>query len=317
VIPKCPNNLLDPYHDDLAMWRALSERDLVFIDGQPGKAVLNKSLVDNVEAVVRRTRGRIPVFKTTFSDHPNVIRNLSSLTVTIQLCFDRLKTSPSPFRLVQQNWIELRRAWLSLVAIMDYMETFRPKMGQMESAPKLVENRIGAFVLTDEHAAMLFWAGLPVYYVRDEEQLPLVNILKIVSLTVPCPPDVCLAHANPPYPTIYTGSAASDDKFAHILANATTSASATLFSAAHYPGGYQSSWDLGSGPVGSAIESRPSTSSPVRTEHRAPPAPYPRRESKFQKPRKNRGQPNNRKSNFATLCAMMVLMAAGSPTSAA
>ncbi|THU84002.1 hypothetical protein K435DRAFT_620416, partial [Dendrothele bispora CBS 962.96] len=92
---------------------------------------------------------------------------LDEFNTTITVCMNRLSSVSSPLPSHVRGLVELQRASLYSLALLDYTEIFQPNMTKQDGSkiPKPT-HRIGAFVWNDEDALSLSSAGLPVYLIR-------------------------------------------------------------------------------------------------------------------------------------------------------
>ncbi|THU83735.1 hypothetical protein K435DRAFT_619310, partial [Dendrothele bispora CBS 962.96] len=97
----------------------------------------------------------------------------------LEVCYTRVTTISSPLYDVVRIFAELRRSWLSIIAILDYDEKFYPRIrGITPSTSSLLmtEFCMGAFVWKDTDALQFLRAGLPFYYVRHYNEFDRQNI---------------------------------------------------------------------------------------------------------------------------------------------
>ncbi|KAK7444306.1 hypothetical protein VKT23_015318 [Stygiomarasmius scandens] len=249
-LPVHPTASDHPYYEHDSLWHSLSPQNLSFSpDGYiTSEGVLNQNLIDRLSIN---------------DDWAHAL--LSELNATITVCTNRLFSVSSSLRSHNEGLVELQRACLYSLAIMDYVEIFQQKMSTREGASQCkTERRMGAFVWNDADALSLFAAGLPVYFVRLFSDFDRQNILNVCELDKPS----CITSAaSPPYPIIFTGQAGADEKFAAIRKAALSCYTVeSPFQNMHLPGQYTSSYTIGSGKrIISVAESPASTSPPGPT----------------------------------------------------
>ncbi|THU94663.1 hypothetical protein K435DRAFT_584217, partial [Dendrothele bispora CBS 962.96] len=101
----------------------------------------------------------------------------SEFDTTMTVCLDRLSSVPSSFRDLRRGVVELQRACLYTIALLDYTDLYKPRMlADKPDTPALADGRMGAFVWNDKDALLLFKAGLPTYYVRHFSDFNSQNI---------------------------------------------------------------------------------------------------------------------------------------------
>lgn len=264
AIPTCPKSSTGRYFADLAIWDELSERDLASgEEGLSGRGIVRGYRLDSLKGTLERLAERLGSFRAASSnvgDRKGVLVSLNEFEVNLRVCFTEIRDTPMLLRDAKRGWAEIRRAWLSMMALMDYVEIYSPRMNGLAPRASAVEECMGACIWDARMADMLFRAGLPVYYIRSTEEFRSQNILSVCTLRRPLPPLVCLTQASPPYHIIYRGQAGADDKFHSIIMESVhTFSKPSPFSTTHYPHRYDSSWTLGAGPLTSPISSASSS----------------------------------------------------------
>ncbi|THU90076.1 hypothetical protein K435DRAFT_864627 [Dendrothele bispora CBS 962.96] len=241
-IPKQPHDPQDPYYPHRFMWTQITKHHLDFTSqgAVRGEGVLKSIYIARLDDAIGLVRERLKHWKTTHRSGTN--RFFHCLVVGKTISSVRV-------------FAELRRCWLTILAILEYDEKIFPRIRGIDPLPTSLSNTefcIGAFVWNDADALQFFKAGLPFYYVRHYSQFDRQNIIEVKPFQQS---GVCMQAANPPYSLIYTGQAGSDDKFAAIYkASVQCIAGPSPFSNMHLPGQYQSSYNL-SGRLSSPAES--------------------------------------------------------------
>ncbi|THV01675.1 hypothetical protein K435DRAFT_607425, partial [Dendrothele bispora CBS 962.96] len=114
----------------------------------------------------------------------STIQLLTEFDTTMTICLNRLSVVSSSFRDLLRGVVELQRACLYTIALMDYVDVYLPRMDEgSEIKYPRADPRMGAFVWNDKDAFFLFKAGLPVYYVRPYNDFDTQNILSYIQLT--------------------------------------------------------------------------------------------------------------------------------------
>ena len=116
---------------------------------------------------------------------------------------------------------DVQRCWLDGLAMLDYMEVYKPWMGlarlAVGSPPVEVADTIGVFT-NDIHVAQdFFHAGLPFWLTQLASDLGQTSILAVVPLLVPGHYGICFESHCFNYPAIYQGLASSPQKHEAIL----------------------------------------------------------------------------------------------------
>src|ERR1700742_5194572 len=104
---------------------------------------------------------------------------------------------------------ELQRFYLKVLAFIDYIEIYKPRMDGARSPAKELASCIGAFTSLPRVVQDFVEAGLPVYFIRPAAAVFTASppkILKVVSLLEP-EAHLVLCDATPRFPTIFRGSA--------------------------------------------------------------------------------------------------------------
>ncbi|KAK1235931.1 hypothetical protein PQX77_000830, partial [Marasmius sp. AFHP31] len=270
-VPTPPISVTDTYFDDLCMWdKDLRPGEFSVVDGHESQAL--SAFLTSIGRLRQRTKALLlsqPAWKHRFVE----------LDLTIDLCLHRLR---SPATISPRNLTraisELQRAWRTAVAIIDFVEIYQPRMMATSDLSEVyqsasddrsaIRSRMGAFVWTPKDAMLLFWAKLPVYYIRNYNAFDRQIIVEVSSFhDVPVNNNAAI----PSYPVIYTGQAGADEEFAAIRAESIGCFnSPSPFENLHLVNAYQSSYNLGSGSIISRTNSSASTYSvpdpgPVRT----------------------------------------------------
>jgi hypothetical protein len=116
---------------------------------------------------------------------------------------------------------DVQRCWLDVMAMLDYMEVYKPRMDSARlavgSPPVEVADTVGVFTNDIRVAQDFFHAGLPFWLTRPASDLGQTNILAVVPLLVPRHSGICFESHRFNYPVIYQGSASSPQKYEAIL----------------------------------------------------------------------------------------------------
>ncbi|KAF9028096.1 hypothetical protein BDP27DRAFT_1199185, partial [Rhodocollybia butyracea] len=104
----------------------------------------------------------------------------------METCVQHLQKVPSPVRNLQCGLVELQRAYPIVGAILDYerrvIDAANNANSLIPEACTVDETRMGAFVQDDINAQLLFRAGYPVYFLRDQHKFSEQIIEKVVEM---------------------------------------------------------------------------------------------------------------------------------------
>ncbi|KAF9037956.1 hypothetical protein BJ165DRAFT_1531862 [Panaeolus papilionaceus] len=115
----------------------------------------------------------------------------------------RLGTLKTSYTQMRFTVTELQRYYLELIALLDYMQIYQPRMRGIHPAGTTVDDRVGVFTLNEKIVQEFQRAGLPVWFVRPWTGQPFSNnILRVVDAI---PSDARMEDHDPPFPPVYTG----------------------------------------------------------------------------------------------------------------
>lgn len=132
------------------------------------------ALVARVDKYVRETRPeRVPVV-------------LAPTLQMVKLSFSRIEAIAMIFRQLEFQICDMQRFWREVVAMLDYMEIYRPRMDGIAQADlQFVADTMGVFTSDVRVAQDHFNAGLPYWLIRPASALNDQNILEIRQLELP------------------------------------------------------------------------------------------------------------------------------------
>ena len=146
---------------------------------------------------------------------------LGPLVTMIEHGLVRLGSLWTNFRQMAFGVRDVQRCWLDLMAMLDYMEVYKPQMDSARlavgSPPAEVANTVGVFTNDTRVAQDFFQAGLPFWLVRPASDLGQTNILAAVPLAVLHYSGICFEPHRFNYPVIYQGPTTSTQKNEAIL----------------------------------------------------------------------------------------------------
>ncbi|KAF9070266.1 hypothetical protein BDP27DRAFT_1420146 [Rhodocollybia butyracea] len=248
----------DPHSfESSIMWLDLREGDLSFTSqGEERKEGIVKSeIMTALQRKIALLKPRVSVF---YEGNPDSTRRtfLKENIDSIDLFLTRLGTVSAMLCDQQHGLTELQRAYLTAKAILDFHRLV--EKSRISDSPATVDtDKMGCFVWNDTEARMLYFAGLPVFYIHPWSAFDHQIIEKVVPLQQPCFPPP----ANPPYRPILTSQAGSDGKFGAIcMATHKCFETISPFENMHLPGAYASSYVIGQGRIMAPASSPASTS---------------------------------------------------------
>lgn len=231
------------------MFLDLNDSDILFPNpSRPSDALVKDTIITALKTKIETLKKRVSAFfqGPRKSHYRSLIVENGRIMET---CLLHLQKVPSPVRDLQRGLVELQRAYLTVGAILDYerrvVDAANIANSLIPEARAVNESRMGAFVQDDIDAQLLFCAGYPVYFLRDQHQFSEQIIEKVVEMVQPIPPALVVAPADPPYPVISTGQAGSDNKFAALQVAATNCLKThDVFENFHHPTAYPSSYKI-------------------------------------------------------------------------
>lgn len=137
---------------------------------------------------------------------------LPPLVKTLKHAFARLDTMVTSYSDMLSGVALVQRLYLELVALLDYLEKYRPRMdGFSLPSTSHVADVVGAFTTDARVAQDFFEAGIPVWFIRPWSVFSDERIREEVALITPGS-SLCLDMFTPPVPQIYEGNAGSLNK---------------------------------------------------------------------------------------------------------
>ncbi|KAF9456582.1 hypothetical protein BDZ94DRAFT_1315007 [Collybia nuda] len=146
-----------------------------------------------------------------------VVALTAQLLNTLQDILHRLEHISTNFRSVQLGVRATQRVYLELLACLDYMEIYRPRMDESTHSRFAVSNRIGTFTTDVNICNRMYRAGIPVWLIRPSNSLHSIHIASVAPVQMPNDILKLEPAIRPSYPAIYTGGSIRDKYLA--LAN--------------------------------------------------------------------------------------------------
>ena len=160
----------------------------------------------------------------TFMSNPSKSRAppiLGPMVKMIEHGLVRLGSVWTNFRQMAFGVRDVQRCWLDVMAMLDYVEVYKPRMDSARlavgSPPVEVADTVGVFTNDLRVAQDFFHAGLPFWLTRPASDLGQTNILAAVPLFAPRHYGICFESHRFKYPVIYQGPASSPQKHEAIL----------------------------------------------------------------------------------------------------
>lgn len=186
-IPRQPSSP----NEYIMWWRPA--RDAFVLKNSPlvpisGLGVLSHSEVTQLESCVEALLSRVRTYlENTPSKRVPII-----LTPTVQMMkhsFIRLKSLSMGFRQMVLQVRDVQRFWLEIVAMIDYMEIYHPRMDHAQLTlspdPPPVADTMGIFTSDVRVVQDHFQAGLPCWFIRPATEFNDQNILEACQLAQP------------------------------------------------------------------------------------------------------------------------------------
>jgi hypothetical protein len=203
VIPRCPEDPADPLS---IMWWNPTAADFVptgrqFVEGL-GKLEISKAV--KLRVVCEDLFARITDYQKSGGNNPVVL----NLRVALRHSMCRLESLTTFYKEMVFGVTETQRWYLELVAVLDYITIFKPRMEGSLPKAKHVAFVVGAFTENPQYVQAAFDAGIPVWFMRPLQTLSFgVNIMSVTTLRSP---EDFLTMTNwtesPSFPVIHNGS---------------------------------------------------------------------------------------------------------------
>ena len=197
-------------YDDFARFWS----DLSLVQGfgklSPQKFALFKSSVNSLLSRIQAYKKVTPPERCPAMLHPMV--------KWLEHCLVQLNSVYATFRQVEFLVRDIQRVWLELRGLLNYMEIYKPRMDGLTDAAVAVGETNGVFTHSIRVAQDFFTAGLPCWLIRPASEFTDQVIHALVDLVSPeeIHSGLSLTPHSFRYPVIFTGSAASVEKYQHI-----------------------------------------------------------------------------------------------------
>jgi hypothetical protein len=158
-----------------------------------------------------------------YTSSPSLSRALPTLGPMVKMVehgLVRLESVWTNFRQMSFGVRDVQRCWLDVMAMLDYMEVYKPRMDSarlaVNSAPEKVANTVGVFTYDVRVAQDFFHAGLPCWLIRPALDFGETNILHVAPLLPPGDHLILMPNSFS-YPIVFEGPANSFYKYDAIL----------------------------------------------------------------------------------------------------
>jgi hypothetical protein len=208
----------------LIIWWEPGRQDFILLESPTspirGLGKLSDSKLGELKSSVSILLSRVQAFMSNRSKS-RVPPTLGPMVKMIEHGLVRLGSVWTNFRQMAFGVRDVQRCWLDLMAMLDYMEVYKPRMDSASlavgSPPAEVANTVGVFTNDIRVAQDFFHAGLPFWLIRPASDLGQTNILAAVPLAIPRYNGICFESHRFNYPIIYQGPATSTQKHEAIL----------------------------------------------------------------------------------------------------
>jgi hypothetical protein len=202
VIPRRPECETDPL---CIMWWNPLPLDFVPKGGGLAEEIgmLEASKASKLRLVCDDLFRRIADYQKSGGDNVAVL----ALQVALRHAMCRLESLSTSFKEMVFGVAETQRWYLELVAVLDWIMIFKRRMDGNLPRADTVAHVVGAFTENPRYVQAAFRAGIPVWFLRPLEALPLdVNILSVATPRSPADFLVMADWAeSPSFPVIHNG----------------------------------------------------------------------------------------------------------------
>ena len=204
AVPRKPTDPSDPLS---LMWWDPTETDFTVAQGSLfdgfGTLSMEKYVLFNNLCSSLSTRVRASLQA---AEKPN--STLRALLKSMEHACSRLEWCSGSYLEMRFSVTELQRYYLEVLALVNYIEIYKPRMDGAQSPAKgLTAACIGAFTSTPRVVQDFVEAGLPVYFIRPAAAVFTASPPKILSVVSLLDPEshLELRDSEPRFPTIFKG----------------------------------------------------------------------------------------------------------------
>jgi hypothetical protein len=200
AIPRRPEDPKDPL--SIMWWNPTRADFFPLEDGvMDGMGQLSTSRYWEFQDMWKELKERVE--KYVKKSTPNSL--LSLLVRAMDDALVRMRSLKSPFGLMWFKVTEFQRLYLESYGLLDYLETYKPRMDGQIPPATTVAKCIGAFTTVPQIAQYFHTAGLPIWLIQPWKTGPFpYNVLTVVSPLNPTD-SLCISPHEPPFPVIFRG----------------------------------------------------------------------------------------------------------------
>jgi hypothetical protein len=145
-------------------------------------------------------------------DFPKKAEGVTILSNALKQGMTKLESLPMGLQQAGFCVSHVQRLYLELVALLDYMTVYKPRIdGRLPTAAQ-VASTMGAITENPMVAQDFIRAGLPVWLVRSYKEVPVTRIDSLVVMRQPAD-YLCLTDAKPAHRTMFVGKADDPNKY--------------------------------------------------------------------------------------------------------
>lgn len=134
----------------------------------------------------------------------------TGMTSILDDLLHRLQHISTNFRVVQLGVRAVQRAYLELLACLDFVELFKPLMHRGSASIPALSNRIGTITTDINVCNQMYRAGLPVWLIRPWNALHSIRMVNTVAVQYPAGIVAVDPAIRPSYPAIFTRGSPGD-----------------------------------------------------------------------------------------------------------
>ncbi|RDB18923.1 hypothetical protein Hypma_014439 [Hypsizygus marmoreus] len=211
AIPRRPTQDADPL---AIMWWFPSKSDFAYVSSNviSGLGKLDSGKLACFEQQVYNVQQRVETLRNDKDISSSRKQPVIALATSLDHAFRRLQSLPTSFSQLLFGVALMQRCYLELTGHLDYLYIYHPMMTGHQPPALSVARTIGAYVSDEVVVQEFVRAGLPVWLIKPFTYL---HATRIDAVVPPLQPSVwaVLDDAIPPYPSFFTGTAMSQNKY--------------------------------------------------------------------------------------------------------
>lgn len=219
-IPCRPLAITDRYFEWQHMWEALRPSDTrpSLSPLAPDALVISPHRFDECLSAATYLAQRVDTktWVDTLAQSPNLGSHFNPIKLAFSAAVVLIRDYAGSMQQIARALAELQRLWLDLVAIVDYMTIYRPRILNPtlpDEGRRVAARILGAWTGDATQANAWYEARIPVYLVLPASRW---NRQKVIYYVDPKPYEGSRELAIPPPPMIYAGRSADPRKYAAI-----------------------------------------------------------------------------------------------------